>query len=511
MPGFWIVYRKELLDLVRDRRTLLFVLLLPTVSIPLLIFAMTQFVKKVAEERALESVVIAASPETQRAYRDAVHTWFLSTELSAGFRVASSPLFRILMNPEQAKQLPDIPSEIFTSPEAFEGWTKSLVDKARASLSEEDKELQAQLKEVPSAMQDQLRDFQNIAIKGMGLVRFVDPASLPAADSTFDPQALPAELRTVENIGSIATALRSRKVHGVLDIPATVEELRKSANKRAEVVFYYDSTTALSAEARERIGAAISGASKAVVEQRLKAQNLSKDFMRPLELKSGTNVASRSRRAMAVFGALIPYLIFAFAFLGGMQPASDLGAGEKERNTLETLLLSPCSRLDIALGKFLTILTTSCLASLLGLASMYVGVTSIIPAHLLAQLELKLPLTLFFMIALLILPAAAFFASLMLALSIFARSQKESQSYMSPLSFIIVVPGLVMAVPDLETTWQMSLVPLLNVTLLTRDFVKGDGNWTFFALTMLSSLALAAASLWYAMRQFQREEVLFRS
>ena len=64
-------------------------------------------------------------------------------------------------------------------------------------------------------------------------------------------------------------------------------------------------------------------------------------------------------------GAILPYLIIIMCFMGAMYPAIDLAAGEKERGTLETLLVSPASRSEFVIGKYLVVLTTGIVAALL--------------------------------------------------------------------------------------------------------------------------------------------------
>ena len=120
--------------------------------------------------------------------------------------------------------------------------------------------------------------------------------------------------------------------------------------------------------------------------------------------------------------------------MGAMYPALDLGAGEKERGTLETILSSPASRLDIVLGKFLVVLLAAFLTAFLALGGMAVGIQRIpdIPPEVLIVINGVLNLKTIGLIMTLVLPVTAFFSAMLLGLSIYARSFKEAQSIVAP-------------------------------------------------------------------------------
>ena len=122
-------------------------------------------------------------------------------------------------------------------------------------------------------------------------------------------------------------------------------------------------------------------------------------------------------------GGMVPYFFIAFCFMGVVYPAIHLGAGEKERGTLETLLLAPIPRHQVVLGKFLAVFCGGIIAVLLNLASLgtwlaiKAGELRGIIGTLIGSIEL-LDLVL---LALMLIPVAAMFAALLLSVSIFAR------------------------------------------------------------------------------------------
>jgi sodium transport system permease protein len=513
LSGVWIIFRKELVDTLRDRKTLVFMLLMPTLAIPLLMWGLTRLIQGIEKKQAVQVVKIAADQSTHQTYRRLIHRWFLHTEVARGLRLASSPVVQALLDTEAPGAAVEIPKGLFSDPAVFEQWARDTVSRVRRGFDPELEELGEQLPDLPEELRDQLADYYQVTVKGLGLVQFVDPSTLGPPPPDFDPQAIPEDLRSIAHADEIAAAIGSRSIQGYLEIPpAAEEELDGEHESTVEVLFLHDSTIGQSEEARKRISLVIDQVGAGVVAERLKARGLGEQFLNPLELREDADLASQTQVILSKAGGMLPYVVILFAFLGGFYPAIDLGAGEKERNTLETLILSPAGRTQIALGKFGVILTASLIAALLGVLSIGLSIKHVVlPESLLKQFDLQIGPGVMVLVALLSVPPAAAFAGMFLAISIYARSFKEAQNYIAPLQFVVILPAMSAMVPGLEMNWKMALIPLVNVSLLSKDFLKGDINWGFYALTVASCLLLAAACIAFGIRQFRREEVLFRS
>lgn len=225
------------------------------------------------------------------------------------------------------------------------------------------------------------------------------------------------------------------------------------------------------------------------------------------------NLADAREQTGAVFGGLIPYFMFILCLQGAMLPAADIGAGEKERGTLETLLLSPVDRHSIVLAKFMTIATAGITSALITVLSM--GIWAVI-----ASIQMPLgPIVEFIstidwfdyiLVFLMLIPVVATFSSLLLALSIYARSFKEAQGYMSPLMIIMFVPILVTLIPGIELKGIWAWIPLANVALAIKELVKGTMDYVQLIGIFGSSVILAGALLAFCVYWFKQEKVLFR-
>jgi sodium transport system permease protein len=196
-----------------------------------------------------------------------------------------------------------------------------------------------------------------------------------------------------------------------------------------------------------------------------------------------------------------------------MYPAIDLGAGEKERGTLETLLLAPIPRTRIVLAKFLVLFTVGLTSALLMVASMGLLLTLFGNRFEggLAQMVRAIGARDLAMVALMLVPTAAIFASILLSISIYAKSYKEATGMISPLMMLVIVPIVLAMLPGVELNWFWSMVPLTNVSLAMKELVKGTMDYRMFFAILLSTTLIAGALLAWCRWWFTREVVLFRN
>ena len=103
------------------------------------------------------------------------------------------------------------------------------------------------------------------------------------------------------------------------------------------------------------------------------------------------------------------------------------------------------------------------------------------------------------------------FSAALITISLFAKSYKEAQSYISPLMFVVIIPAVAAMLPGIELTPKLSLIPILNVSLLCKDLMTGTYRWNSIALIFFSTCVYAAAAIFIAVKMFHRESVLFRS
>lgn len=344
---------------------------------------------------------------------------------------------------------------------------------------------------------------------------------LGGADSPVVRAALTAHgrIRVVPATDDWRVRIASKTVRAAVEIPAGFDAALERGAPAAVKIFHY--------EGELRSGFAVSEVQRfcndyreRVVAARLAGRGLPATFVKPFGVQV-ENVAPPEKVGGNVIGGIIPYMFLLLCFTGAMYPAMDLTAGEKERGTMETILCSPVSRLELVLGKFFMVLTASLGTVLCSLVSMLLTVSvggpllvamagasrGAGPAAALPSLD---PLGLLAVLVL-VLPMAVFFSALLLAISLVAKSFKEAQSYLSPMVIVIVLPAVAGVLPGVELNAQLALVPILNVSLASKELVSGVWHWPHLALIFGSTCVYASLALGLAVRMFKREDVIFRT
>ena len=321
-----------------------------------------------------------------------------------------------------------------------------------------------------------------------------------------------SEKISIASVAEPDSALLKGDVHLIIAVSEGFDE-RIRAGEVPEVSIKYDSTNDRSEIAFDRAMDLFESLKDSVVVGRVEELGFTRRTLDSFEVVS-TDVATKEKVGGKILGAMLPMLAIILAMVGGTYPAIDLTAGEKDRSTLETLLVSPASRLELVCGKFLVVLIGSLTAALLAVLSLTftlkVGVSFLFGGAAAEELAVSINPTAVGVIVLLSLPMAILFSSLLVAVGTYARTYKEAQSYISPLYFAIIVPAYASILPATDLTAKLALIPIANVSLAFKEALIGTFNWPIIGLIFLSTAVYSILAMIFAARLFQREEVLFR-
>ena len=400
MQGIFVVFKKEFLDTIRDRRTLVAMVLMPLVLFPVLFVGGSWLVQSQMEEAAEESLTVAV--------------------LGEDGQKASARFQKQLAAASNVNVAPDVP-----------------VDTARARI---------QGGEWDAAIVFASSFQQQVTAKKAGVVELI-------YESDDDSDVMLDRLRPL---------LDQYEQH--------------------------------------------------LLRARFQAMGLSTEATRAVQVQE-VNLASEKAQMAQQVGGFLPYMFLIFCFMGAMYPALDMGAGEKERGTLETLLTAPVSRFQFLVGKTLTITLAGLFAAVVSVLSIMGSVWFIedIPETMLeTAMSILSPSVVGVLLSLLV-PLTVFFAAAQLSLSFYAKSFKEAQSTVSPLLIAVIFPAFLGILPGFSLNTTTALIPVLNVALATKDALAGTLGMGHLALVYVSLLALAAASLVVCMFVIRNERVLFRT
>lgn len=323
------------------------------------------------------------------------------------------------------------------------------------------------------------------------------------------------DLEVVPYAANWKDQISEKQIRAAVDIPEGFQAALEKGTPETIQIHYYEG------EIKSEFGAGhVEDSLKTYrddfVKKRLESKNLPASLISPFDTKKD-NVAPPEKVGGATIGSFIGYMVIILSMTGAIYPAIDLTAGEKERGTMETILSSPVSRLDLVLGKFLLVFSASLTTAILAVTSM--GLSFAYMGHAISSqsnpsgggLTVNLGLTSVIAVFLMALPLSVLFSAVLMTIALFAKTYKEAQSYLTPMTFVVVIPAVASVLPGVELTPKLALIPILNTSLICKEIITGTYHWNSIAVIFASTCVYAAIAIFIAVKTFQRESVLFRS
>jgi sodium transport system permease protein len=281
--------------------------------------------------------------------------------------------------------------------------------------------------------------------------------------------------------------------------------------KAPNIMVWSDQTREKSNFAAEKVTNVTEGFRADLVLKSLTNHGLRPEMVKPFTYQR-LNIATKEDMSRFLAGSFLPYVIILMIMTGAMSPAIDLTAGEKERGTLETLLVSGVERSDIVLGKFLTVFSAAVVTATLSLTSMMVSFSLAAKSSSMIARELQFSLDFngVLLMIMAMIPLAIILSSLLMTIALFAKSYREAQTYISPLMILVILPAMASLIPDTEISYRMAMIPILNVSLMLKQAMMGSVDITALIITMSVNIILAVVCFSLTLRMFRRESVLFR-
>lgn len=449
------IYGKELIDLLRDRRTLIAMLIVPIGLYPLLMLGSLQAISVQTQTLSRRAIVVGGigGPDGPQARM----LTFIRDEYE-----------RIRAEREQAEKATNA-TQATQAADREEG-PPSDMDSKRESARRNETGQSAE--NDPSKM---------------------DEGELPPLDLTWMP---------CEDRDQIEAMIRERGIHVGIFFEGTI-----SADPAVptRVQLWFDQEEARSATGYARLTDMFTAVEDRWNAQRRRQLGVPDTFFEPFVI-AGTNLASPS----SVLGQILPLILVLMTITGAIYPAIDITAGERERGTLETLLVCPVPVLDLIVGKFLVVTTIAILGATLNLASVCATVYFGGFNELITTTGAGVPYGQLALILLCLVPFAVLMSAIMMAVCSYARTFKEAQNYVTPIILAVLIPGGVAALPATELTGIMLVMPVGNMVLLTRELLVGAMVRTGDLVTVLLSTTLyATAAVAAAAKVFGKESVVF--
>ncbi len=198
---------------------------------------------------------------------------------------------------------------------------------------------------------------------------------------------------------------------------------------------------------------------------------------------------------------LLPLVLLMMTVTGGVYPAIDLTAGERERNTMETLMSLPVPAFRLLIAKYGAVVTVTLLTGVMNLMAMGITLYSLQLVNPLFG-ETGFGLSLIARLFLMLTVFALFYSAVLLMITSSAKSFKEAQAYLIPLLLISLAPGLVIVLPGWNLTVATAVIPLVNILLLGRELMEGSATPLPALVAGIATVLYAATALSLAAKTF---------
>jgi sodium transport system permease protein len=255
-----------------------------------------------------------------------------------------------------------------------------------------------------------------------------------------------------------------------------------------------------------RVESLLRGYSALLGAQRLLARGITPELAAPVRVDE-LDLATPERLAASLL-SMIPLFLAIAAFVGGMNVAIDATAGERERGSLEPLLLNPVHRGALVTGKWLTTTVFASVVAFLCLMAFLLVVKRVPLQDMGIKVRMDTPVVLGMLVA--VLPLALMGPAVQMLVATFARSFKEAQTYVQLLLFLPMVPGMMLTLSPVQSQTWMYAVPMLGQQMLMGELMRGEPMGVLpYLLGTAGCVALAVVALAATSRLLGDERSVF--
>ncbi|MFA7543552.1 MAG: ABC transporter permease subunit/CPBP intramembrane protease [Candidatus Cloacimonadaceae bacterium] len=331
--------------------------------------------------------------------------------------------------------------------------------------------------------------------------------------SSASSQAIITDLSQIEHYTIIPAAENAQSLYESKDIQAIIsiaDSVSASGLHSFKAYIQYDAANERGQLIYSKLRESLKSSEKRLIQEQLEIRSIDTGILSLISITE-LDTSSSQRRMGMLLGTFLPYIMIMMLLGGASVVAADLVAGEKERKTLETLLVAAIGRKEIVIGKYLTIITMGMLNLIINLFSVSFSLKFMLSNAGINMEGAQMPLKAIFILLAAMLPLATLFSAILLSISTFSRNMKEARSYEQPLLFISIMLGMISFLPAIEMNNLMSLIPVVNIALLFKAVMVEDYQLSHLIITIISTLALDIAAIWGSIRLFNAEGILFRT
>lgn len=319
-----------------------------------------------------------------------------------------------------------------------------------------------------------------------------------------------SELVDIRSVSEPLDALAELDVFVVVETQSEFSQ-KLNAEEPAGIVLHYDESSQKSSMAMGTVQGLIGQFQQSVVKERLTALGMDPAILQAVQMESRALADNQTGSPVGsmIYMMLLPLMLTMWSAVGGIPAATDLGAGEKERQTLEPLLTTRANRSQILFGKYFAVVVASVMgmiASLIGF-----GLASILNPSVLSSGGL-MPFKAVVVIAVACLGLNFTFSAFELAISFYARNFKEAQTYLSPVTILVMIPAYFTLYLDGKLIPETYFhIPIINTIAIIKEALAQIYDPRHLLIVGVWLIVYISIALLYTRRMFNRESVVFRN
>ncbi len=238
------------------------------------------------------------------------------------------------------------------------------------------------------------------------------------------------------------------------------------------------------------------------------------EILKPIKI-SYLDHSTAEESTGSLLGSILPFMLVVSILMGTMYPAIDTTSGEKERGTLETVLTLPVTSKELIFSKFMAVGLFGIASAVLNLISMcgvmayMFNMMESMGAGVFGQISVGKFVPPVIIGVLCVLAFAIFVSALSMCVCAFAKSYKEANNYITPVTLVVMLASFVSIIPNIELTKTMSLVPVANLCLLLRDLLVFKFNYLNILLVLFSNIIYGIVAVLILGRIYNSESIMF--
>lgn len=330
-------------------------------------------------------------------------------------------------------------------------------------------------------------------------------AFLKSADLHLDAKSV----ETKEERENVMESLKNGEADLMIEFPENFDSIIQNYQQGDEVPqikTYYNPSEDYSSSAYEAISnQALEAYRQVLLSQRVEDMNGLQIFTVNSDNKEMI-VQDDQKASGKTLGMMLPYFITILLFAGAMGIGTDMIAGEKERGTMASLLVTPVKRKSIVLGKVFALMTISGISSIIYIVVMGLTFPKIMGGD--SGLDIEITPEQIIMIGILLVAIAFLYSAIVILISVFARDLKEASTYITPAYMVVLVIGLMTMFTTSEPDMKDYLIPFYNTALTLKGILMSEVTMAQYGVTLVMTLVLGGMLTVLIAKAFESEKVM---